>query len=50
MFVLSDIKQKWKEDKTMSWLRTAASAYANVTTDPEWPKFEILETNKVLLN
>lgn len=32
----------------MSWLRTAASAYSNVTADPEWPKYEVLETNQVL--
>ena len=32
----------------MNWLRTAASAYSHVTADPEWPKYEILESNKVL--
>ncbi|CAF1591774.1 unnamed protein product [Adineta ricciae] len=31
----------------MNWLRTAASAYSHVTADPEWPKYEILESNKV---
>jgi len=32
----------------MSWLRTAASAYSNVCVLPEWPKYDILETNQVL--
>ena len=31
----------------MNWLRTAASAYSNVTADPEWPKYDVLESNKV---
>ncbi|CAF0782178.1 unnamed protein product [Rotaria sp. Silwood1] len=30
----------------MSWLRTAASAYSNVLADPEWPKYDLLESNK----
>ncbi|UJR37674.1 hypothetical protein I4U23_030369 [Adineta vaga] len=30
----------------MNWLRTAASAYSNVTADPEWPKYDIIESNK----
>jgi hypothetical protein len=32
----------------MSWLRTAASAYSNVIVDPEWPKYDVLESNQVL--
>ena len=32
----------------MNWLRTAASAYSNVLADPDWPKFEIIEQNKVV--
>ncbi|CAF0781478.1 unnamed protein product [Adineta steineri] len=30
----------------MNWLRTAASAYSNVSADPSWPKFDILESNE----
>jgi hypothetical protein len=32
----------------MNWLRTAASAYSNLTADSEWPKYDVLESNKVL--
>jgi len=30
----------------MNWLRTAASAYSNIIADPEWPKYDVLESNK----
>lgn len=30
----------------MNLLRTAASAYSNVLSDPEWPKFELVEMTK----
>ena len=52
LFLLYHIKEKinQKGDIThkMNWLRTAASAYSNVSSDPEWPKYDILETTKVL--
>lgn len=32
----------------MSWLVTAASAYSHMGADPEWPKYDVLEKNKVL--
>ncbi|CAF0744841.1 unnamed protein product [Rotaria sordida] len=31
----------------MNWLRTAASAYSNILADPEWPKYDVLESNKL---
>ncbi|CAF1558751.1 unnamed protein product [Didymodactylos carnosus] len=30
----------------MNFLRTAATAYSNVVIDPNWPEYEILESNK----
>jgi hypothetical protein len=31
----------------MNWLRTAASAYSNITCDPQWPKYDVLETTEL---
>jgi hypothetical protein len=31
----------------MNFLRTAASAYSNVTANPEWPKYDVLDSNQV---